>query len=304
MPRLALIGLLCLALAPGLLPPAAGMPPAAEQGQPLQLASVHAAVGPVDGDALWFGKREDRAVPIASLTKVMTAMVVLDSGLPLDEWLIVVERSHETAKNAYSRIRIGSELTRGELLRLALMSSENLAAHVLASHHPGGREAFVDAMNDKARALGMQSTRFVDPSGLSPENRSTAADLLTMARAAHGYQAIREYSTTTHRSAAFRSPRYNLGYGNTNPLVSSSRWPVVLSKTGYLDEAGRCLLMVTEVGDERVAMVFLNSRGTRSPLGDAGRTRRWLTTGEGGSVAPAARSYEQEQAAQLGNRDS
>ena len=295
-PRLAL--LFCLLLLPATTP-AGELPVAAESTEPLQLASVHAAVGPVNEDAVWFSKREELAVPIASLTKVMTAMVVLDSGLPLDAWLIVVERSQATEKNAYSRIRIGSELTRGELLRLALMSSENLAAHVLASHHPGGREAFIAAMNDKARDLGMDDTRFVDPSGLSPENRSTAADMLRMAHAAHGYEPIRRYSTTSHRSAAFRAPRYRLGYGNTNPLVNNPRWPVTLSKTGYLTEAGRCLLMVTEIAGEPVAMVFLNSRGTRSPLGDAGRTRRWLTTGDGGNVAPAARSYEQEQARQI-----
>ena len=301
MPRTRLTLLFCLLLVSAA-PHAGQFPVAAAQNEPLQLASVHAAVGPVDEDTQWFGKREDHTVPIASLTKVMTALVVMDSGLPLDEWLIVVERTEATEKNAYSRIRIGSELTRGELLRLALMSSENLAAHVLASHHPGGRDAFIAAMNDKARELGMHSTHFVDPSGLSPENRSTAADMLRMARAAQEHEAIRRYSTTSYQSAAFRAPRYRLGYGNTNPLVSNPRWPVALSKTGYLNEAGRCLLMVTEIAGEPVAMVFLNSRGTRSPLGDAGRTRRWLTTGDGGSVAPSARSYEQEQARQLESR--
>lgn len=275
------------------------LPVADARGNPPQLASVHAAVGPVEGDNTWLAKRADIAVPIASLTKLMTALVVMDAGQALDEWLTVVERTQQAENNAYSRIRIGSELTRENLLRLALMSSENLAAHVVASHYPGGREAFVAAMNDKARELGMTATRFVDPSGLSPDNRASAADMLTLLRATHRHEALRRLSTTSYHTARFRSPRYTLGYGNTNALVSNPHWPVVLSKTGYLDEAGRCLAMITEIEGHAVAMVFLNSRGTRSPLGDAGRTRRWLTTGEAGSVAPAARSYEREQAARL-----
>lgn len=278
---------------------AASLPVPEARGNPPQLASVHAAVGPVEGDGTWLAKRSDMTVPIASLTKLMTALVVMDAGQALDEWLTIAERTQETEKNAYSRIRIGSELTRGNLLRLALMSSENLAAHVVASHYPGGREAFIAAMNDKARELGMTATHFVDPSGLSPDNRSSAADVLTLVRAAYRHDALRRLSTTPYYTARFRSPPYTLGYGNTNALVSNPQWPVVLSKTGYLDEAGRCLAMITEIEGRAVAMVFLNSRGTRSPLGDAGRTRRWLTTGEGGSVAPAARSYEREQAARL-----
>ncbi|MCH8506391.1 MAG: serine hydrolase, partial [Ectothiorhodospiraceae bacterium] len=218
---------------------------------------------------------------------------------PLDEWLEIVEREHTVSKNAYSRMRIGSQLTRGELLRLALMSSENLATHVLAHHHPGGREAFIDAMNAKAAELGMHNTRFADSSGLSLQNTSTASDLLKMVRAAHDYGEIRLFSTTPYQSAQFRGPRYALGDGNTNSLVSNPGWNVLLSKTGYLKEAGRCLVMVTEVEGRPVAMVFLNSRGTRTPLGDAGRLRRWLVTGEGGSVAQSAMEYERQQAARL-----
>jgi serine-type D-Ala-D-Ala endopeptidase (penicillin-binding protein 7) len=191
-------------------------------------------------------------------------------------------------------MRIGSEAQRGDLVRIALMSSENLATHVLASHHPGGAGAFVDAMNAKARSLGMNDTRFVDPAGLSPGNVSTASDLAAMVRAAYGYPLIREYSTSYQYVVTFRNPRYTLPYGNTNPLVASSRWNVDLTKTGYLTEAGRCLVLVTEIDARPVAMVLLNSFGTRSPLGDAGRVRRWLTTGDGGQVAGPARQYEQE----------
>lgn len=263
----------------------------------LRLASVHAVVAPLDGGSPLVVKNADRPVPIASLTKLMTALVAVESGEPLDEWLTVVKRSKKAPNNAYSRIRIGSQLQRGELLRLALMSSENLAAHVVASHHPGGRDAFIAAMNAKAAALGMSQSRFVDPSGLSPRNRASALDMLKLVKAAYAHPEIRDYSTTRYRSARFRKPRYRLGFGNTNPLVSSSRWEVHLSKTGYLTEAGRCLAMVVDLEGKPMAVVLLDSFGSRSPVGDAGRLRRWLATGAGGRVAPLAAKYERERSA-------
>jgi len=256
------------------------------------LASVHAAVSSLESDELLFAKRQDFPVPIASITKLMTAMVLLDEGQPLDEWLPIVKRKKTHDKNGYSRLRIGSEATRASLLRLTLMSSENLAAYSLAHHHPGGVEAFVDAMNAKATELGMENSRFDDPSGLSTGNRSTATDLLAMVRAAYGYEEIREYSTTYQYTATFRKPKHSMAYGNTNPLTASSRWDVWLSKTGYLNEAGRCLVMVAEIEERPIVMVLLNSFGTRTPLGDAGRVRRWLQTGSGGKVAKAALEYE------------
>lgn len=260
----------------------------------LQLASVSAAVAPLDGGDMLYGKRADWVMPIASVTKLMTALVVLESGAPLDEWLRVEERHFPAAANAFSRIRPGSEARRGDLLRIALMSSENYAAYLLARHHPEGYDAFIEAMNHKALALGMTQTRFVDSSGLSHENVASAADLLKLVRAAHAYPTLRNYSAGGRYSVHFRSPGYTLYYGNTNPLVHSSRWQVDLTKTGYLTEAGRCLVMVTEIGGELVAMALLNSFGTRTPLGDAGRIRRWLQTGHGGTVAQAARRYEQD----------
>ena len=277
------------------LPVAAGETPDGDRPDPgkLQLASVAAAVGTLDGDDTTYAKNADEIVPIASITKLMTAMVVLDSGRPLDEWVTVVERKEDAPNNAYSRIRIGSQLKRGDLIRIALMSSENRAAYVLSRDFPGGREAFVEAMNAKARSLGMMSTHFVDSSGLSPGNRSTAADLLKMVRAAYGYEKIREYTTTAYFRARFRKPRYSLSYGNTNPLVKGNRWNVAVSKTGYLREAGRCLVMVTQIDGEDMALVLLDSFGTRTPLGDAGRIKRWMTTGAGGRVAGAALKYEQ-----------
>ncbi|MEX0731630.1 MAG: D-alanyl-D-alanine endopeptidase [Aquisalimonadaceae bacterium] len=277
-------------------------PPKANQAKldiaKLQLASVNAAVGGVVEDTPLYMKNADRMVPVASITKLMMAMVILDADQPLDEWLTIVAREHDVLKNAYSRIRIGSRLTRSALLRIALMSSENLAAHVLASHYPGGRNAFVTAMNEKAVALGMTQTRFVDPSGLSPDNRSTAADLLKMVKAAYDYAPIREYSTTRQYTARFRGPRYTLGYGNTNPLVSGSRWDVALSKTGYLTESGRCLVMIANMNGQPIAVVLLDSLGTRTPIGDVGRVRQWLTTGASGAIAGAAREYERRRSAE------
>jgi serine-type D-Ala-D-Ala endopeptidase (penicillin-binding protein 7) len=258
----------------------------------LKLASVSALVqDAVSGETL-YSKHDDVALPIASVTKVMTAMVVLDSGLPLDEWLTIVGWSDRYGKNAYSRLRIGSEAKRGELVRIALMSSENLATQVLARHHPGGFDGFVAAMNAKAKALGMTDTVFVDPAGLSPDNRSTARDLARMIVAAHAYPEIREYSTVHQHVVTFRNPRYTLPYGNTNPLVASERWSLELTKTGYLVEAGRCLVMIAQIDAKPVVMVLLNSLGTRTPIGDAARVSRWLTTGSGGNVAGPALEYE------------
>jgi len=260
----------------------------------LQLASVNAAVAYADGDGLLYGKNADRPVPIASITKLMTALVVMESGQPLTEWLDFRERHIPAPANAYTRIRERSELRRGDVLRIALMSSENFAAYTLARHHPGGYDAFVEAMNARARELGMLNTTFVDPTGLSVNNRSTAADLVRLVSAASQYPEIREYSTTRYFTARFREPRYRLAFGNTNILVHRESWGVGISKTGYLSEAGRCLVMMFELDGKPLVTVLLDSLGTRSPMGDAGRIKRWLTTGAGGSVAKAARAYERK----------
>ncbi len=260
----------------------------------MELASAQAAVADLASGELLFTKHADRQVPIASITKLMSAVVVLDSGAPLDDWLTIMPRAERAPVNAYSRIRIGSELRRLDLLRVTLMASENHAAYVLSRHHPGGRETFVAAMNDKAAELGMHSSHFVDASGLSAQNRSTAADLLRLVAAAMDYELIRDYTRTTGFTAQFRNPRYALRYGNTNLLVHRENWDVALSKTGYLQVAGRCLAMVANIDGRPIAMVLLDSLGTRTPLGDAGRIGRWLRTGQGGSVAVAARDYERQ----------
>lgn len=270
----------------------------------IRLASVNAIIATLDTGTRLYAKNAERVVPIASITKLMTAIVVLESGEPLDEWLTIVEREEAPPNNGYTRMRVGSELQRGELLRLALMASENAAAYVLARHHPGGLEAFVDTMNERARALGMRRTRFVDPSGLSVENRSTAADVLRMLRAAADYEHIREFTRTRSHVARFRQPRYSLGYVNTNVLVHRGHWDIGLSKTGYLDEAGRCLVMLTAIEGREVGMVLLDSFGTRTPVGDAGRVRQWLTTGNAGSIAAPALEYAQRKAAQHGQANA
>ncbi|HSG88920.1 MAG TPA: serine hydrolase [Pseudomonadales bacterium] len=297
-PRVLLTACLCLlvvVLRPALAADAASTPDPAR----LTLASVQAAVARVDaadGEYL-FTKQAERSVPIASVTKLMTALVVRDSGAEMEEWLEIVEREKRPENNGFSHLRIGSELRRRDLLRIMLQASENLASYALAAHYPGGYDGFVAAMNAKAAELGMTGTRYVGTSGLSPDNLSTAADLVRLARAAYRDPVIREYSIAGYFEARFRNPRYSLTYGNTNPLTHSSRWDVHLSKTGYLTEAGRCLVMVADMDGEELIVVLLDSFGKRSPLGDAGRIRRWLTTGDSGGVADAAARYAREKEA-------
>ncbi len=263
----------------------------------LRLASVSAAVYKLGAEEPVYLKRGDWIMPIASLTKLMTALVVVESGAALDEWLPVVKRNYAAPANAYSRIRLGSEATRRDLLHLALMSSENRAAYLLARHHQEGYAEFIQAMNDKARQLGMTHSTFVDSTGLSDSNVSTARDLVKLANAAFAHPIIRELSSSPGYWAQFRKPRYGLQYGNTNPLVHSERWGVSLSKTGYLTASGRCLVMVANVNGETQVIVLLDSLGTRSPIGDAGRIRRWLETGVGSTVAGAASAYERDKSA-------
>jgi serine-type D-Ala-D-Ala endopeptidase (penicillin-binding protein 7) len=216
-------------------------------------------------------------VPIASITKLMTAMVILDRGLDLDEKITLSREDAVQMKGSRSRLRTGLSLTRGELLLLALMSSENRAAAALGQSFPGGLEAFVDAMNEKAATLDMQESRFVEPTGLSPANVSTASDLAKMVRAAHDYPLIREYSTKSR--ATVRASGRALQYGNTNGLVRSSYWEIGLSKTGYISEAGRCLVMQVRLADKDLIVVLLDSWGKQSRIGDANRLRKWLESG-------------------------
>jgi D-alanyl-D-alanine endopeptidase (penicillin-binding protein 7) len=265
----------------------------------IQLASVSATAVDRTTSAPLFEKNADLVMPIASITKLMTAMVVLDAKQPMNERIRFTKQQRQANNNYYTRIRVDSTLPRKDVIRIALMSSENLAASALAHTYPGGIDAFVKAMNRKALQLSMNSSHFVDPTGLSEQNVSTAGDLAKMVSAAATYPEITEFSTTRGFTARFKKPRYRLQYGNTNVLVHRKSWDIDLTKTGYLNEAGRCLVMVTEVEGRDVVMVMLNSYGKRTPVGDAGRIKRWITTGESGKISSTAKHYQRQKLKEL-----
>ena len=223
-----------------------------------------------------YSKNTDTIMPIASITKLMTAMVVLDAQLPLSEEITIDSADIDVLKNTRSRLKVGSSLTRQQLLRLALMSSENRAAAALGRAYPGGIEAFVSAMNNKAFELGMGNSRFVDSTGLSSANVSTARDLVKMVEAAHFYEEIRDFSTTT--THALNSPDYRRGlkYTNSNNLVSNGQWQIGVSKTGFLSAAGRCLVMQANITGKPVIIVLLDSNGKKTRIGDAIRIKQWM----------------------------
>jgi len=222
-----------------------------------------------------YAKNDETVAPIASITKLMTAMVVLDAMQPLDEALSVEDDNLDKIKRARSRLKFGITLTRGELLRLALMASENRAASALARGYPGGTEAIVSAMNAKARGLGMLNTRFVGPTGLDSNNVSTANDLVKMIAAARRYPLIRQYSTASSYSVDDFGGR-EMRFGNTNPLVKSASWDIGLSKTGYIHESGLCLVMEANISERPVIIVLLNSWGKHTRVGDANRIKKWM----------------------------
>lgn len=228
-------------------------------------------------------KNSEAVVPIASITKLMTAMVILDRGLDLQTKIVLSRDDARAIRGSRTRLRSGASLTRDELLMLSLMASENLAAAALGRTYPGGMDAFVEAMNAKAAKLDMTDTHFVEPTGLSPENVSSARDLASLVRAANGYPLIREYSTRERGTVTvFKRP---VSFGNTNRLVRSSQWDIELSKTGYISQAGRCLVMRVHLGSKDLIVVLLDSWGRQSRIGDANRIRKWLesTAGTGHS---------------------
>ena len=222
-----------------------------------------------------YNKNSQMVVPIASITKLMTAMVVLDAMLPMDEPMSVAEDDPATIKKARSRLRIGMTFTRSEMLKLALMASENRAALALARSYPGGIPALVAAMNVKARDLGMLNTRFFDPTGLNSDNVSTAQDLVKMVTAARDYALIHEYTTTASHSVDGLGGRA-LRFSNTNPLVRNASWEIGLSKTGFINEAGRCLVMEATINHRPVIIVLLDSWGRSTRVGDANRIKKWM----------------------------
>jgi D-alanyl-D-alanine endopeptidase (penicillin-binding protein 7) len=230
-----------------------------------------------------YSKKADVAAPIASITKLMTALVVLDAGLPLDEKIQLTEADRDKEKGSYSRLAIGSKLTRGDLLLLALMSSENRAAHALGRTYPGGMTAFVKAMNAKAKALGMTQSRFVEPTGLSSRNVASPADLTKLVIAASEHPLIREYSTQPEHQVTVG--RQVLGFRNTNTLVFNPEWDVRVQKTGYISEAGQCLVMKAVVDGRSIVFVLLDSFGKYTRVADAKRVRTWMASRQLRTVA-------------------
>jgi D-alanyl-D-alanine endopeptidase (penicillin-binding protein 7) len=240
----------------------------------LDLKSGVALVVDRDTQEVLLNKNGSAILPIASLTKLMTGLVVSEANLPLDELIAISQEDVDMERGSRSRLAIGTELTRGELMHLALMSSENRAAHALGRTFPGGMGRFVRLMNARATALGMADTRYVEPTGLSSDNRSSARDLAALVAAASQNPLVRQLST---------SPSYEVAVGNrvvqyknTNPLVSDPDWHIDLQKTGYISEAGRCLVMQARVAGRKLIMVFLDSEGKHSRLADAERVRSWM----------------------------
>jgi D-alanyl-D-alanine endopeptidase (penicillin-binding protein 7) len=250
---------------------------------PLDLRSAAVLVVDQDTNEVLLSKNPSAVLPIASITKLMTALVVADAQQSLDDMLTITSEDVDTEKGSRSRLQLGTQLTRGEMLNLALMASENRAANALGRHYPGGATAFVEAMNAKARALGMLHTRYVEPTGLSSRNQSNATDLAILVREAGKNDLIRRLSTTLETEVAVGTRA--LQFRNTNSLVRNSEWEIALQKTGYISEAGRCVVMQAQVAGRKLIMVLLDSAGKFSRVGDAERIRRWLSTDA--ATAPA-----------------
>jgi len=240
----------------------------------VKLRSASVLVQDAESGEVVYMKNSEAVVPIASITKLMTAMVTLDRDLDMSQRVVLSREDVDAIKGTRSRLRTGTTLTRDELLMLALMASENRAAHALGRTYPGGTEAFVVAMNQKAADLGMTDSRFVDPTGLSAGNVSSARDLAKLVGAAHGYERIREYSTRS--AATVTAMGRKVSFHNTNGLVRNNHWEIGLSKTGYISEAGRCLVMRVRLASKDLIVVLLDSWGKQSRIGDANRIRKWL----------------------------
>jgi len=257
-------------------------PSQAAAGDPMVRSASVLVADQSSGEVL-FEKNPDAVLPIASITKLMTAMVVLDAGLDSREPLAVTEEDVDTLRGSGSRLAVGTVLPRAELLRLALMSSENRAAHALSRHYPGGTAAFVAAMNRKAAAIGLTDTRFSDPTGLAASNVSSARDLVEMVGAAARYPAVREFTTTASYTVELNGRVRE--FRNTNVLVRNSDWEIGVSKTGYINEAGRCLVMLAQLAGRPVIIVLLDSWGKFTRIGDANRIRRWVENAQPASRA-------------------
>lgn len=246
---------------------------------PLDLKSSVALVLDQDTNEVLLSKNSQAVLPIASITKLMTALVVVDANQSLDEKLTISDEDIDTEKGTGSRLTIGTTLSRGEMLHLALMSSENRAANALGRHYPGGLNAFVAAMNHRAQALGMSDTHYVEPTGLSSRNQSSAKDLAALVRVAHEVPLLRELSTSKEHMVTVG--RRQVSFHSTNGLVRSGSWDIGLQKTGYIAEAGRCLVMQAQMAGRKLILVFLDSAGKYSRIGDAERVRKWINANPG-----------------------
>jgi D-alanyl-D-alanine endopeptidase (penicillin-binding protein 7) len=242
----------------------------------LELRSSVALVIDQDSNEILLRKNDSAVLPIASITKLMTGLVISEAKLPMDEMVTIAQDDVDTEKGSSSRLRVGTALSRGELMHLALMSSENRAAHALGRTYPGGLNAFVEAMNQRAQLLGMNDTKYVEPTGLSSRNQSSALDLARLVAVASQDTMISELSTSPGHQVAVG--RRTLQFSNTNRLVKNPAWDIGLQKTGYISEAGQCLVMQAKVAGRKLIMVFLDSAGKLSRIGDAERVRRWVET--------------------------
>jgi serine-type D-Ala-D-Ala endopeptidase (penicillin-binding protein 7) len=250
----------------------------------LDLKSSVALVIDQDTREVLFSKNDSAVLPIASLTKLMTGLILSEAKLPMEDMITITQDDVDTEKGSSSRLRVGAMLTRGELLHLALMSSENRAAHALGRTYPGGLEAFVSVMNAKAKMLGMKDTRYVEPTGLSSNNQSSAHDLALLVNAAYDDSVLREFSTSPGHQVAVGNR--TLQFNNTNRLVKNPDWNIGVQKTGYISEAGQCLVMQAKIAGRKLIMVFLDSAGKLSRIADAERVRRWVESNP--LVAPGA----------------
>jgi D-alanyl-D-alanine endopeptidase (penicillin-binding protein 7) len=245
-------------------------------GGVLRLASSKALIINQQTGETLYAKNVDLPTPIASVTKLMTAMVVLDAALPMDENITISDADVDWLKNTSSRVHVGTQLSRFEILQLALMASENRAAAALGRNYPGGISAFVIAMNNKAKQLGMTRTHFVDSSGLDSSNVSTAEDLVKMVNAAHQYNVIKQITTTASYQVPLLGYSHLVEFHNTNALVRKSDWTIGISKTGFINEAGRCLVMQAEISGKPFIIVLLDSVGKYTRIADAQRVRKWI----------------------------
>ena len=294
--RLSVLGLLCVLTGSAFSTSILANETAALNRDPsnLHLASGSAMVIDLQTDKVLYSSNPDVIVPIASVTKLMTAMVVLDAKQSMDEVIPVNISQTPEMKGVFSRVKLGSEMNRRDMLLITLMSSENRAAASLAHSYPGGYPAFILAMNAKAKALGMKHTAYVEPTGLSVYNVSTARDLTKLVMAARKYPMLSELSTTETKTVTFRKPAYSLVFNNTDHLVRKENWDIKLTKTGFTNQAGHCLVLLTTMANRPVSVVILDAFGKYTHFADASRQRKWMETGQSGPAPEVALQYKKE----------